>query len=503
MEKLKKMFEEHNLVKFVSIVLLALVIGSWFIPSGTFSGSEFIEGDYGRIGLVHIFYAFTFAIQNFSIQLGFLAMVGMFYGVVTKTDGYKKLINRLAKFGKGKEIIFALVISLIVAALASLLNNTMILFVFMPFLVTLLRKMGFGKMNAFATTFGSMLVGILGATYGTEGLIGFADYLGYGGSEVTLTTEILIRGGVLLLSYILFNFFNVLSLKNSLENKKKNAEEDNDDAFKLDDVKSKRAKTWPTAVLMIVLFIFAILGFMSWNMTSTGVETFGIEIFDKFHNWLMTDEWFILNINDTEYPIFDILFGASLPNMSYELAPAFGSWYLFTYSTVLAFVTLLIAIFSKMKFSELLTNAWDGLSKFVKPMLFLLFAYVAFVFLYWTPIIPTITYWISKISGGLFNPFVTAIQAFVGGFFNSDFAYLGYTLNGYLGSFAGTEGNLVYLIYSTIYGLVQFVTPLSFYLLFGLAYMDVKYTDWIKYVWKFFVGMLICLLVIFALLTYL
>ena len=59
------------------------------------------------------------------------------------------------------------------------------------------------------------------------------------------------------------------------------------------------------------------------------------------------------------------------------------------------------------------------------------------------------------------------------------------------------------VIYTTIYGLVQFVTPISVFLLFGLSYMNIPYKKWLKYIWKFFVGMLVCLLVIFTLLAYL
>ena len=72
-----------------------------------------------------------------------------------------------------------------------------------------------------------------------------------------------------------------------------------------------------------------------------------------------------------------------------------------------------------------------------------------------------------------FSRFVATIEGAVGALFNTELAYLGYTLSYYLSSYSGTEGNLIVVIYSTIYGLVQFVTPISVFLLFGLSYMNI------------------------------
>jgi len=485
---MKKMFKEHDLVKILSIMILLVVVLTWIIPTGTFStGATLTEGELGRIGLVHLFYGFTFAIQNYSIQIAFLLLVGIFYGVVTKTEMYKTLVSRLAKFGKGHVIGVSLGVSFIIAALASVLNNTMILLLFIPFLITVLRRMGLDKISAFATTFGSILVGVLGATIGTEGLMGFVEYLAYNSQDISMLTEIEVRIGVFVLAYILFNFFNVVYLKKQLEKKTKQ-EEILDDVFAVEEPKKKKTAIWPIILIMLILFVFAILGFTSW------LGIFEIEVFEKFHEWLMK-----LAIGD--FQIFNVILGSSLPNMAYDLVPSFGTWYLFTYSIVLGIATILIAFMSRMKLNEFFTNAWDGMKKVIRPISFLLLAYLVFVFLYWSPIMPSI---ISALGGitESFNPLVTFLQAFIGSIFNSDFAYLGFSLNGYLGSYTGAEANIVYLIFTTIYGLVQFITPISVFLLFGLSYMDISYKKWMRYIWKFFIGMLVCLLVIFGLLTW-
>ena len=483
---MKKLFKEHDLAKLILAMLILVIVLTWIIPNGNFgTGAEFTKGSIQRIGLVHIFYGITYALQNFSIQVIFILFVGIFYGVVSKTDGYIKLVEKIAKYGKGKEIVFALVIAFITALLTSIITTSYVMLMFMPFLIHILRKMDFNKLSAFAVTIGAMLVGVLGATYGTEGAISLITYLGYGGSDVTITTELLVRFGILLLAFILYAFVLVNYLKKDAKKDKKEESKEND-ILTLGEVKNKKAKVWPIASILVIAFIFAILGFVDW----TG--NFKLEIFNDFHDWFMS-----LAIGD--FKIFNAIAGENLEALGYDLATAFGTWYLFTYTVVIAIVTLFIGLFSNMKFDEFLSNVGKGFKSVIKPLALMTLAYTVFVFLYWSPIIPTIV----NAFGTAFNPFIATIQAFIGSIFNTDLGYLGYSLSYFIGSFTGKEGNIIYLIYTTIYGLVMFITPISMFLIFGLSYLDIPYKKWLSYIWKFVVAMLVILLLIFALLTYL
>ena len=354
--------------------------------------------------------------------------------------------------------------------------------------------MGLDKISSFAITFGSMLVGVLGATIGTEGLDAFVNYIGYGGSEVTLTTELGIRIGIAFLAYAVYSFFNYLYIK-KLVPTKDSSEEEKDDAFYVEDSKKKgKAKIWPVALMFGILFVLAVLGFVYWNKsTGSSTKIFGFEIFEDFFEW-------IKDIKIGDVAIISSFFGGeALPNMSAKLFPEFGSWYLFTYSIFLAITIRVDKFVSKMKFNDMLTHAYEGIKVMIKPTLFLILAYMMFVLLYWSPILTTILNEIGKLSGS-FNPFVVSLQAFLASIFNTDFAYIGYSLSYAIGSFTGTEGNIAFLIYTTIYGLVQFITPISVFLLFGLSYMDIPYKKWLGYIWKFFAVMLASLLIIFTIL---
>jgi len=224
------------------------------------------------------------------------------------------------------------------------------------------------------------------------------------------------------------------------------------------------------------------------------LDVFEIEIFSDFHTKLM-------EFSIGEFELFRNILGMVIPNIQTDVVMEFGSWYLFNYSIVLAFVTIFIWLVSRMKWNDFLSNAWEGMKKVAKPIAMIVFAYMLFVLLFWSSILPTIINELAKITDS-FNPFIASLQAFIAGFFNSYCAYIGYNLSYYLSSFTGNEGNVIALIFSTIYGLVQFITPISIFLLFGLSYMDIPYKKWMGYIWKFVLGMLVCLLIIFALLTY-
>ena len=482
---MKKLFKEHDLAKLVLAMLILVVVLTWIIPTGNFgTGVSFSTGSIQRIGLVHIFYGIAYALQNFSIQVIFVLFVGIFYGVVSKTDGYIKLVEKIAKLGKGKEVVFAIVFAFVTALMTSIITTSYVMLMFMPFLIHILRKMNFSKLGAFAATIGAMLVGVLGATYGTEGALSLITYLGYGGSDVTLQTELLVRFGILLLAFILYSFFLVNYLKKN-DKKTKKDEVKESDILTLGEVKNKKAKVWPIAVVLGLAFLLAILGFVDWS------GNFKLDIFNDFHEWFMG-----LAIGD--FKIFNAIAGENLEALGYDLATAFGTWYLFTYTVVIAIVTLFIGLFSKMKFDEFLTNAGEGFKSVIKPLALMTLAYTVFVFLYWSPIIPTIV----NALGTTFNPFIATIQAFIGSIFNTDLGYLGYSLSYFIGSFTGKEGSIIYLIYTTIYGLVMFVTPISMFLIFGLSYLDIPYKKWLSYIWKFVVAMFVILLLIFMLLAY-
>lgn len=478
MKKIKSMFEKHDLLKIMLLVILVTIVLTWVIPYGYFSGAEFAKQGLAREGLSDILLSGMYSASFFLQQLLFVAFIGLFYGIISKTSGYKALVSGVAKKFKGKEKLFVLIASLFVTLLTTFLSQTFVVLIFVPFIINIAAKLNLDKLTAFLCTFGSMIIGILGATYGTEGLVYFVSYLNYY-TEVDITLELAIRFGILGLAFVVFNFFTIRHVKKVLASKKN--EDKIDDLFEVEETGTKKVKAWPMALFFIITLIFVVLGYINWS------SDFGITVFDEFHKWLTE-----LAIGD--YTVISYILGNN--------ALAFGSWELYTITIVLSVILLLSIFIYKTKLDDFIDNALEGLRKIVKPMALLLLAYVVFVIIYWSPITSTITNWIVKMADG-FNPFLVTISAFISSIFHIDFGYTGYALGDLMVNYFGTSFNVAFVIYVTMNGLVQMIAPTSVLVLIGLSYLDIPYKKWIKYIWKFFVIMLVLLLVVFALLTYL
>lgn len=475
---MKKFFEKHDLVKIILIAIVFTLVLTWIIPSGVYQGQD-VTGVITRTGFADLFLGGMMSVSFFLQQILFIVTVGAFYGVITKMEGYKKLVDSLSKKLKGHEIPFILIVSLLITGLTSITTNVFVLFLFIPFIITIARRLNLDNISAYAITFGSMLVGVIGATYGTEGLISFVNYLKYY-TTATVDVEIAVRAGILLLAFVLFNFFNVNHVKKVLSSKKANKEE-KEDLFAVEESKQKKAKTWPVAVGFIVLFLFVVLGFIDWE------TNFNITIFTEFHNWLLK-----LAIGD--YTIISYLLGVN--------SNPLGEWQLYHIIVIMAFVLGILAFIYRVDFDNLLEGIETGIKKILKLVGIITLVYVVFVFMYWSPIVPAMVSWVEGLADS-FNPYLATISASISAFFHADFGYTGYALGNLLASYEGDTFNIAYVIYSSMNGLISMFAPTSVIAMVGLAYCDVPYKKWFSYIWKFLVGMLVCLLVIFTLLTYL
>ncbi len=468
---MKKLFKENDLVKVVTIAILVTLVLSWIIPGGSFSGSEFTDSGLTRLGLNEAALSVVYSVSFFLQQIAFVLILGAFYGVISKTNGYKELVTRCAKFVKGKEIPVVLTVSALIALFVSLSSQIFISMIFIPFVITVLLRSNLDKKTAFIATFGSIFIGMIGATYGTEGLYYFNYYLG-----TKITTEITIRFAILAIAYVLFSLFNVKHIKKVLSSKKA-IDESKEDKFAVEASSKKKQKVWPIIVLLSIVAVFAILGYVKWE------ESFNITCFNSFHEWL-------IGLKISKYTIVSYILGK---------VTAFGTWELYSINTILFVVMIISAIIYKVNLDDCIDGIGNGLKQMAKPAVFMVLGYAVFVLIYWAPIVPTISHWLLKSS---FNPFSTTLAAFISSVFTADFGYTGYTVGAYLTAAYANNMNQAYVIYAAMHGFAQMIAPTSVILLAGLSYVGISYKDWMKHIWKFIVALLVILVIIFALLTY-
>ena len=215
---MKKFWEKHDLLKVSGIVIIITVIMTWIIKQGNWNGTELAVGEITRVGIFDFFTYGLLGMFYFTILVTFIFVVGGFYQVLSKTSSYQNLTNYIAKKSKGKEILFVLIVSFIIAALSAVLNEYYIILAFIPFILSIMSKMKLDKITGFVTTFGSILIGFIGSIYSTK-IAGINN----GIFSLEYNDFIWFKLCLFGISYILFNTFTVLHLKKKLKSKKDEA----------------------------------------------------------------------------------------------------------------------------------------------------------------------------------------------------------------------------------------------------------------------------------------
>lgn len=574
---MKKFFEKHCVAKAIGILFVIAIVLSWIIPAGQFQGSTLADGGMMRIGFNDIATIFYTSIYFILDKIIYFLVLGGFYAVLSKTDGYKKLVANIVAKIKGKEAIFVVVSSIVITFLTSMISQTLAVFILIPMLITIMLKAGVNKLTAFASTFGAVIVGVLGGIYGVDALITFDSYMSQGlkdksALELTLAYRIII----LAVATILYNFFLYFAAKKSLDSKKK--DEKISEAFEVEETKSKKVKLFPIYIILGVTVLITLLGFIDWN------KIFGITAFNEFHTWLTG-----LKVGK-DFTIVSAILGKN--------ALAFGTWDLLTFSVVIAILSLFAGLVYSVKFDELISAFGKGMLHTIKPVGAVIGAYLILVAVYLSPTVPTVVEKVLKqdavpklnidykganvaifnidqdddgkadynlinqdtdkdgkcdlncdtdkdgfpdkyldINGdkasdekdeqiaqqltgtsvlnvdvdgdgkadvniaGKFNLPKTIIAAVYTNIFHPDLGYTGYSMGGYLVSSASGHVEAVFLVFFAIYALLQFFIPTSIVLMFGLTYTNVSLPDWMKYIWRFILGMLCVLLIIFIFIT--
>lgn len=475
---------KHNdLFRWVGIALLVVFLLTWVIPYGYFSGAQFTEYGLNRLGFSNIPEVATNAIYFCLSSVVLLLVIGGFYGVLSKSDSYKKLVTNSAVTVEKHKMLWAIITMVLLMALTSILKSPLILVVFLPFLASVFLKANTDKLTTMGITFGSVLVGLLGATFGTDGLFYFNQYLG-----ITDNTGLAMRaiiGGVAMVLYVLFNVFRLQDIKKQEAPKKKGkkqevSEEVKDDSlFTVED--TKEGKVWKPIALLYVLLIFVVLAFFDWN------ANFGFEGFLNLHNSITG-----LKIGE-DFTIFSYILGTS--------SVALGSKEILSLITILLVFSVIYALMERITLDDYMKSFGDGFVKMVKPTALYVLTYAIFVILYLSPIMAYVHMWATGLTKE-FNPYIITVLSFIENLFHADLGYTGYLVGGALRTLYTSDFELIHTIYMTTYGFVQLTMPTGGLLLVGLAYFKLNYKEWFKYIWLFFVAMVVVLLILATVVTY-
>lgn len=524
--------KKHGLTKILAVILLIVIILSWFVKGRSDAISQIALGD----TVMNYFQSFYY----FDVML-FILVVGGFYGLLEHVDGYNNLIKSISTKTKKKKLI-VFIITIVFALLSSLAGLNIMLLIFIPFAISLVIALGYDKITALLATIGATTIGMIGGIFKTIRVSSsyygvsystYAELVGLDNKWATIITSIilLVASLVVLIIFMNIRMKNTKVEKEEVEEETKNEEvkkevkvvkeeikapkkettktktkttntkssnstskkkttakntkkttKKNLSAAKKDDTivikKDKKGKTLPLIIIMLVLLILLVLGYLPWN------SLFGITVFDDFHTWL------------TEIKIGDCALFISIISSNIT---AFGNWGSLGMEYIIAMfllviVSIIIKFVYKIKFNDVLDYYIEGMKKALPSVLLMMLAFTILVCAYNNGFMETIMSAASDTFGD--NPIIYSLLAIVGTILNVSELYVTQGIYSSIVNLLPDTANLnVYAVaFQGIFGLLQLIGPTSIIMIAGLSIADVSYKDWFKNIWKL---VLILLLLIF------
>lgn len=463
--------KKHGLLKILGALLLLVVIAS-FALTGRSDIKDYIGlGDVAFRGLQSLYYFFYIAL--------FLLSIGGFYGVLNKAPAYKKLLDNIVTKVKPLGRKFIIVTILVFAIIASLTGMTLPLLIFVPFAISIILLLGYDKLVAISATVVSIMVGHIGGVFVTffnPSTYAINTYETFVGTENAFSNVfpklLLLFAGITLLIYFVSNH-----IKN-VEKKKVKYELNEDSEIQINEVTSNYTtiKTWPITITLFLLFVILTLGLVPWN------SLFEITIFQEFHTWLM-------ELSIKEFAI--------IPNIISGDLVAFGEWYSMgdsmTYMLicfVILIFTLIVTLIGRVKINDAIDGYVEGMKKMVPTVGLTLIALTILVCTYTNGFYEGIVS-----SYGKFNYGVSSLLVFLGCLLNVDMYYIVTGVFSPILSLVTDESvySSVAILFQGIYGIFSVVGPTSIILIFALSYMNVPYTTWLKYIWRFILSLIVLL----------
>ena len=468
--------KKHNTLKVLLITILFTYLLTWLLPITYYSGGLQTDVRYPA-GIFDMFNYPTLTLYYFGTTVIYLLAVGAFYGVFNKTGVFKKVVDKIVKLFKGKEILFFITLVTLLTVMVAFCGFNYELMFILPFITALIIAMGYDKLTVILTFVGSIAVGHIGSLYAKEITGTYIEQL-----STSYTDLIWFRLGILVLGIALL-VFNIIYRIKKKDVKKS---DDKDLIPEKVEIKTKKGKvkaSWPAVVIFDLIIVLMILGTLNFS------GAFNISIFETFHQNVMS-----FAIKD--YTIFAKILGNTLQNSS------LGNWSNSEFTTIILLATGVLAIIYRIKLSDLFDNMTNGAKKFAMSAFLMVLAYTVLITTSNHPIVLTIVKPLMSITNG-FNSVTLSITMFIASIFNVDVYYTASALLPYVMSVITdtTVYPLVELISQSMHGLAILVAPTSIVLLGTLAYLKVNYTEWFKNVWKFFLELFLLLFIFFIIIN--
>lgn len=463
--------KKHNSFKVVMIVLLMLVLVSWFFPVTNIADGEYVKGDYTRVGMFSLVQFFAIALQYFSHIALYVISIGALYGVLHKIPAYRKLLDKIVDGFKGFEILFMAIVMVIFTVLSAMAGLSLPILVFFPFVIAVILMMGYDKITAALVTVGSVSAGMIGAVFSTESTSGVSYILGFPANEQVLSRIIM-----LVVAFAII-FLNVVLYARKHRDTANLVEGD----YVPEKAKTKKS-VWPIVIVLDLVMIVLGLAFFSWDL-------FGIDLFKNATDSL---------VNPNGSSVTNGIFTAFNAVLGITSGEQFGAWTLIEATVVLLLAAGLLALMYKQKMNEFLSNMADGAKRALKPAFLVILIYTVLVFTTNVPIHYTLTQWMSSV-GAEVNVFIMVFIAIIYYLLGVDSYYGLKSVYDFVIATTGSATTIA-LLWQSMYGFSMLFVPTSVVLMVTLSYLNIGYGKWLKAVWLMLLELLAALVILLLIL---
>ena len=469
--------KKNNTLKVLLITILFTYLLTWILPITYYNNGLQTDVRYPA-GIFDIFNYPTLTLYYFGTTAIYVLVVGAFYGVFGKTGVFRKVCDRIVNLFKGKEKLFFVAVVAILSVIVAFCGFGFELIFVLPLLTSIILLMGYDRILAAITLIGSIVIGFAGSLFASKITGTYMETLATKYTDlIWFRVAMLILGIVLLILYI-FHYIKKTEIKKDDINKELIPEK-----IEVKNKKGKVKPNWPGIVIFDLILILMILGSIDFS------GAFGIKVFETFHQSVM-------DVSIGNYQIFSKILGSTMANS------ALGTWTDVQFVTIMILGTLVLAVIYRININDLFGSYKDGAKKFGMSAFLMVLAYTILITTSNHPIVLTIVKPLMSITNG-FNSVTLSISMLIASIFNIDVYYTASAMLPYVTSVITdtTIYPLVGFISQVMQALAMLIAPTSVILLGVISYLKVPYTQWIKNIWKFFVGLLLLAFILFIIIV--
>ena len=551
--------KKYNLFKVLAITIFITWLLTLFIPGSyvDYTGEVATTGITG-VGIWGLLSNLSISISYFNAIAVFLIALACFYAVLNKVDVYNTFVSKTASLFKGKEKALVIITMLVFGILALLVNDFLILLVFVPFIYKVMKELDIDKKIILSSTLVAALIGSMCGIYNSTLFTAFG---------LDLNTLLLVKLILFVISIAVLMILTapkkevkkaVVKKTTSKAVKKTTKEEVKEKPVKKVTTKDKKVRKSVYAILTLLLGTIGVnkfyagkvkAGILSILFCWTGIPTilsiaefitvltekadkkgmisvtserrrnvsFGValvlfvlfiigaiipwesliencSVFSDFNTWLA-------GIKIGDYSIFGNIIGLPLSvdqttGSTTGVISVFGTWSITDIAILLFVLTALFAVINGIKVNDFIATVTEGTKKILPVALTAMLLSIVLVMAVTTGISVTITNGILKLADG-FNIATATLATIMGSVLTSDFYYLISTVGTVFNVVVSNQEyyGVISLILQSVYNLVMIIAPTSVGLVIGLYYLNIPYNKWFKFIWKLLVALLIIVII--------